>query len=358
MKELQTVNVFKREQSPFFAATITYLIIMVVFVGLRIFAQANLLVGLGKFQDLVYSLIIQVGIIFGLCFLMFKTFSKKSARQIFADFKFRSISVKAVFLCIGLALCLLVFNTAFNSVFSMILSLFGYAPAGGAAITSYPLYLFLISLFASAVLPGFCEEFANRGMLLYGLRGLGIKKAILISGLLFGLMHFNVGQFGYAFLVGCFFAFVCIATGSIIPSMIMHFLNNAFVEYLSFANVNHLLFGDFYASVASLVSGDFLSSVFLIFILLFVIMFLFAWLTYALIKECRQHHARKIGADICQSLNQSDIHVESIKIDMSMQKIFQTKQMVFPTAKAKVPLAMCLCLGTIITLMTLIWNCL
>lgn len=351
-------NIYKKKENPFFNATMIYLIIMIAFVGVRIFAQFGLLNFLGDFEDLAYSLIIQVGIIFGLTLVLYKMFTGKSVKVIFREFNFKPISLKAVLLCIGIGVCLIFFNTAFNSVYTMILQIFGYSPAT-STITSYPLYLFLITLFASAVLPAFCEEFANRGMLLNGLKKLGYKKAIVISGLLFALMHLNVGQFGYAFIVGMFFAFICIATGSIVPGIIIHFLNNGIVEYFSFARVNNLPLGDYYAQFATLGQGDFLSSIFLIFIALFAIMFLFAWFTYLLIKDCQTRKLKKIGNEICDNLSEADLKPEGgmLKINLSPKMMgMETKQTYFPPLKAKIPLYMALCLGAVITVMTLIWN--
>ena len=351
-------NIFRKQENPFFNATMIYLIIMTAFVGVRIFGQFGLLTFLGNFEDLAYSLIIQVGIIFGLTLVLYKMFTGKSVKAIFKEFKFKPISFKAVLLCIGISVCLIIFNTAFNSIYTLILQIFGYSPAT-STISSYPLSMFLVALFASAVLPAFCEEFANRGMLLTGLKKLGWKKAIVISGLLFALMHLNVGQFGYAFMVGMFFAFVCIATGSIWPGIIMHFLNNGIVEYLTFARVNNLPLGDYYTQFATLGQGDFLSSIFLIFIALFAIMFLFAWFTYLLIKDCQTRRLKKIGSDLCDILNENGTAPEGgvLKINFSPKMLgIETKQTYFPTLKTKIPLYLAICLGTIITIMTLIWN--
>lgn len=352
-------NIFKKPAHPFFNSTVTYLCIMIAFVGLRIFAQFNLLGFLGDFEDLVYSLLIQVGIIFGLTLLIYKNLTGHSVKQIFVKFKFKKISGKAVLLCIGIGCCLIVLNTAFNSVYTLILSLFGYAPAS-SVVTSYTLPAFLLALFSSAVLPAFCEEFANRGMLLNGLKRLGAKKAILISALLFALMHLNVGQFGYAFLVGIFLAFLFLATGSIWPGIIIHFLNNGIVEYLSFAKVNNLPLGNYYQAFSSLTSGDFLSSMVLIFVVLFAVLFLFAWFTYLLIKDTRSKRIKTITNEIVENISESGAQPTGpIKISVPLNKMgFEVfaKQTCFPTLKAKIPLYCTIVLGTIITIMTLIWN--
>jgi len=359
MTEKKVENVFNPRKE-FFDSTFIYLIMLVLFVGIRIFANFNPLAFMGEFADLAYSLIIQVGVMFLLPLFLYKKFQNKTIKQIFKDFRFNKISLKAVLICVGLGFLLIFLNVAFNSIYSFILSIFGYSSSSGAGAASYPLYLFLITIFASAILPGFCEEFANRGLLLNGLKGLGMKKAIIISGLLFGLMHLNIGQFGYATLVGMFFAYICIATGSIIPGMIIHFLNNAITEYLSFASINDLFLGNFYNMVGSLSIGSgFFGSILLIFMILLTVAFLFIWLTYLLIKTVRKERIQQIGDELAESIEKvpEDMRPKSmkIKIPLSIFGINPT-QSYFPSLKTKIPLILAIFLGSVVTIMTLIWG--
>ena len=84
------------------------------------------------------------------------------------------------------------------------------------------------SLFFMAFLPCVIEELAYRGVMFGSFHEAGRLKAILMSGFLFGLMHMNFNQMAYAIMIGLVFGFVVEATGSIIPTMIMHFLINGF----------------------------------------------------------------------------------------------------------------------------------
>jgi Predicted metal-dependent membrane protease len=52
-------------------------------------------------------------------------------------------------------------------------------------------------------------------------------KAILISALIFGVIHFNPAQIPGAFIIGILFGWLYYKTGSIIPGIILHFVNNA-----------------------------------------------------------------------------------------------------------------------------------
>ena len=52
------------------------------------------------------------------------------------------------------------------------------------------------------------------------------KTAIILSALIFGLIHVNPAQVPFAFCLGLVFGWLYYRTGSIIPGMIGHFLNN------------------------------------------------------------------------------------------------------------------------------------
>lgn len=79
------------------------------------------------------------------------------------------------------------------------------------------------------VIPGILEEALFRGVLLGGeaLSALGGGSAGPAA--LFSLFHQNPAQTVYQFLFGCVFALVVIKSGSLLPAVFMHVLNNAFI---------------------------------------------------------------------------------------------------------------------------------
>ncbi len=90
---------------------------------------------------------------------------------------------------------------------------------------AYPLPVML--LIVGAFGP-FCEEFIFRGVIFGAYRNTGMTwGAIVLSSLLFGLMHMNINQFCYAFVLGIAFALVVEATGSIWSGFIAHLLINS-----------------------------------------------------------------------------------------------------------------------------------
>ena len=87
----------------------------------------------------------------------------------------------------------------------------------------FPVMLFLI-----AGVGPFCEELVFRGIIFSGYRKDGtIIGAAILSALVFGLMHMNFNQAGYAFVIGIGLALLVVATGSIWPAFFSHFLINA-----------------------------------------------------------------------------------------------------------------------------------
>jgi membrane protease YdiL (CAAX protease family) len=84
----------------------------------------------------------------------------------------------------------------------------------------------LIILYVCLLGPIF-EEILFRGLILQSLRPWGDKLAIIVSGVLFGLMHLNLTQGIPAALLGMFFGFVAVKCGSIVPTVILHIMYNS-----------------------------------------------------------------------------------------------------------------------------------
>lgn len=78
----------------------------------------------------------------------------------------------------------------------------------------------------SAVVPALVEEFAIRGVILQPLRRFGDWYAVLISALVFGLMHHNMTQVPFAVLAGVALGYCAVVTGSLWITVLIHFLNN------------------------------------------------------------------------------------------------------------------------------------
>lgn len=86
----------------------------------------------------------------------------------------------------------------------------------------------LCTLVGAVVVAPFCEEIFFRGFMFAGfLRGMPVVVAAVLSALLFGIAHGDVGSFVPLVVIGLVLAFVRWRTGSIWPGMALHGLNNA-----------------------------------------------------------------------------------------------------------------------------------
>ena len=110
------------------------------------------------------------------------------------------------------------------------------------AMTGGPLWS---SFLVTAIFAPFFEEWLCRGMIL---RGLLIKMkpawAIVISALFFALIHMNPWQALNAFIIGVVMGVLYYKTGSLLLTMLIHFINNGLA--VIFSNIPALEDCDFW----------------------------------------------------------------------------------------------------------------
>ena len=132
------------------------------------------------------------------------------------------VSPLTTLLTVVLTFCIMPLVMFINSLSSMVA---GNEVDGviNALVKENPIWLNLIII---ALLPAVVEEFIFRGLILNGYKKRNPLMAILLSSFLFGLMHMNLNQFSYAFVIGIIFALLAYATGSLLPSILGHFIIN------------------------------------------------------------------------------------------------------------------------------------
>lgn len=119
-----------------------------------------------------------------------------------------------------------------NALFLQFLGNFGYVDVG-ISLPSMDGFGVVGVLFVVAVLPAVFEEIMFRGVLLNGLKSFGKTGAVLLCGALFALYHQNPAQTLYQFCCGVAFALIALRAGSILPTVLSHFLNNALILTLA-----------------------------------------------------------------------------------------------------------------------------
>ena len=141
-----------------------------------------------------------------------------------------------VLVCLGLAVLITPFTMAFNALTSLFFLIIGYKRPYAIGTIYAGAGDFFTILVITAILPAIFEEFTHRGVLLSGLEYRSSERtAILLSAVMFGLMHTSPSQMIFATFGGVVFAYVVIKTDSIIPAMCGHFANNAISVLLDYS---------------------------------------------------------------------------------------------------------------------------
>ena len=90
---------------------------------------------------------------------------------------------------------------------------------------------------AVGILAPLAEEVVFRGAILRTLLGIMSKKnhwvAIMISAAIFGIVHANLAQFINALLMGLLLGWMYYRTGSLVPGILLHWVNNTMAYVLA-----------------------------------------------------------------------------------------------------------------------------
>lgn len=142
--------------------------------------------------------------------------------------------------------------------------------------SSFPYFLFGVLLYA--VLPAIGEELVFRGLILRGINSrFNGTVSIVLSAVLFALVHGSLQQTFYQLLMGIFLGYLAYVGGSVLYSVILHFLNNLLVLLFScFDVVGYLSQRAIYYNIFSYIFPImlFLLGMFLVVVLMWVLKYL------------------------------------------------------------------------------------
>lgn len=224
-------------------SSLTYLLALVVptIVGLLLSVVFEAIAGakgLGNFTQspLLYCLYMLVvnGSLVG-TFFFYNKISKKN------PFKTSLLKPKAggwnFVIAIGVALITLFGSLYLVNYLTFLMKQIGYNPDASLPLPLDNAGWLVLSLVVLAVVPAFCEELIYRGIIFNGFRKFGSVTAVLLSALMFALAHGSAMQFFYQFILGVVLALLVLRTGSIVVSMVAHFVNNATVIVVNYISL-------------------------------------------------------------------------------------------------------------------------
>jgi len=310
-------------------------------------------------NDILTSFLIQIVVMFGIPLLMYSFLNKRSIKESLKDCGLRKINSKMVAISIILGFVLYFINSFVADAFASIISLFGYESISSGTTTTFNYGLLFKEFILSCVLPGFCEEFLHRGILLHAnKKHANTKHCLILSSILFGLTHLNIRQFFYAAILGFLMGYVTLIANSIIPSIIIHFMNNFLSTYFYYgSHFNWPL-----AKFVLFVTNVFMSNAF-IFIttssISIVLLFLcYNYLTNLLLKE----RAKSDVQSIVKALQMDKINLIEAQIKLNQVNLLLKQKKATKINKPhssfldKTLLISSIVLGSILTISTFIWG--
>lgn len=156
---------------------------------------------------------------------------------------------KISLLNIFLIICIMVFAIPVTGVFNMANLWLVNRIFGKVLVVQPPIAAdasgLLLNILVIGVTPAICEEIMFRGVIQRGFERFGAVKSILITALLFGLIHIDFQKLFGTFFLGALIGFIVYRTNSIYGGMVAHFTNNS-VAVLAMYLSNKML--DFFKS--------------------------------------------------------------------------------------------------------------
>jgi membrane protease YdiL (CAAX protease family) len=278
---MKNKNIFKINTIYFVAITL----VAIIFV----FGHLGLLT-----NDIITSFLIQVVVMFAIPLFMYSLLTKKNIRETFKDCGLKKINGKMVPISFLLGIVLYFINSFVADAFAGFISMFGYESLGSST-TSFNYSTLLKEFVLSCIFPGFCEEFLHRGIMLHaGKKHANTMHCLIISSILFGLMHLNIRQFFYAAILGFLMGYVTLVADSIIPSIIIHFTNNFLSNYFFYGTHLNWPLAKFYNFVTNLFMSDIFIFIATSVASVGLLLLLYNYLTKQLLKERANNDIRKI----------------------------------------------------------------
>ncbi len=137
----------------------------------------------------------------------------------------KKISLKMVGLALLVAIVCMMFFSDLTSVFMQLLYNCGYQSVlSDMQINTF--WRYLVYVLITCITPAVCEELLFRGVILSGFKNYGKKIAVVISALIFMLMHGNAEQTVHQFIIGLVLGYIFIETGNLWIGVLIHFFNN------------------------------------------------------------------------------------------------------------------------------------
>lgn len=315
------MNTQQKNNKLAFYSGLIYFVIMSLFFAIKLMSYFDLFNF--AYSGIILKILIQIGLMFVLPVCFYCAIFKTSLKQTFFYFGFKKTSFKSVYVSIIIGIFVFVLVCYFSAIWSSLLSFLGFKFSSSQS--DYSVLSFFLSLIFVCILPAICEETTHRGLLLNGMKKHGAIRAIVLTGLLFGFMHFNIVQFGYAFLVGMLLCLVTLLSHSIIPAMIIHFVNNFLSLFTSFSQNSSWLKSDLINSIFEFFnSTSALTSTIMRLLLIFISLYIIIWGITKLLKEGKKQEYLTFKNNLKKQLQKQNLEDKiDTNDDRVVMKLYQ-----------------------------------
>ena len=332
----------------------------IYFVAITLVAIIFTLGYLGLIQnDILTSFLIQIVVMLAIPVLMYSLLFKKNIKQTLNDCGVKKIGSKMVAISIILGFVLYFINSFVADAFYGIITMFGYETISSSSTITLDNTFLLKEFILSCILPGICEEFLHRGIMLHAnKKHTNTKFCLIVSSLLFGLTHLNIRQFFYASILGFLIGCVSLAADSIVSAIIIHFMNNFLSNYFYYGT--HLNWP--FAKLINFITNIFLGDIFIFIISSIVGVILLLMLYKYLLKCLLQERARRDIKSIVTALQMEKLSLVQAQIQLNQinhflkQKSIQEQDKPKPRFVDNIFLIGSIVLGSLVTISSFIWG--
>lgn len=209
----------------FFSANFLYMVVMVLFVTIGYVAQN---------WDFNYGILITEFLLIALPTIIY---AKVRGAAVKKDLRFNRLSFVDALLVIIAFISAYFVAVFINLIGEILISLLGNLIIPDIPFAKNPKEYFML-LFIIAGSAGICEEILFRGYILRAYEKLGMWPGIIITSLLFSILHLNIQNIFAPFFLGIILGFVVYKTNSIFAGIIGHFINNSISVTWSYVIMN------------------------------------------------------------------------------------------------------------------------
>lgn len=375
------MNVLEKKNKSIMKTYMIYFIVVVLFILVRILVSENILVISNDYliNSIGLNSIVQVGILFLVPMTLYCILLKVSPKSVFKTCNVNKPNYKILLWAVVFGLLAFIFNIIISSVGMGIISFFGYHQHTVSTNQVYEMKHFIADIFLTALLPALFEEFTHRGILLQGTKHAGFKQAIYISAICFGLAHLNIEQLFYAIALGVFLGTIVVATKSIWPAVVIHFINNFISVYLTGASAFGWWGGNYGEAISSFQQNvGMVAFIAIIMVTFIVVLTLMCWIVYRMYrvsmvlsveKALTKTHEEKIkivgkNNDYNKNSEVKNIVETSTNLNFDYDSMKDLMEFVLPkeknpykkTFKDNIFLIVTIVLGIIVNIFTFIWG--